>query len=247
MQAGGEQSVSIEDSFSHVHGSTGKREPASKALLSELAIVAGLAKATLPSHPKQRWDAWTADYSTVRDLIAQTYPEEFHDMSERMLNAGGFYRGNAARARKWLTDVGKAKFTVADVMTALGVGSAPGRFHLITMRSNDQFNTTIYGHSDRHRGLSGDRAIVLMSPNDMARDALQEGDLVTLISDAEDGALREVKDLRVTPFALPDGCIGGYYPEMNPLVPLWYFDKESKTPASKGVPVRIRVDELRPS
>ena len=243
MQAGGEQSVSIEDSFSHVHGSTGKREPASKAMLSELAIVAGLAKATLPAHPKQRWDAWTADYGTVRELIAQTYPEEFHDMSERMFDAGGFYRGNAARERKWLTDGGKAKFSVPDVMTALGVGSAPGRFHLITMRSNDQFNTTLYGHSDRHRGLSGDRAIVLMSPHDMAREALQEGDLVTLVSDAEDGKHREVGGLRLTGFALPEGCIGGYYPEMNPLVPLWYFDKESKTPASKGVPVRIRLDQ----
>jgi molybdopterin-dependent oxidoreductase alpha subunit len=242
LQAGGEQSVSMEDSFSHVHGSTGKREPASKALLSELAIVAGLAKATLAAHPKWRWDDWTGDYGLVRNLIAQTYPEEFHDMSERMFDAGGFYRGNAARERRWKTDGGKAIFTRPDVMSALGVGSAPGRFHLITMRSNDQFNTTIYGHSDRHRGLEGDRAVVLVNPQDMRREGLNEGDVVTLVSDAGDDVVREVAGLRVTPFDLPDGCIGGYYPEMNPLVPLWYHDKDSKTPASKGVPVRIRVD-----
>ena len=243
MQASGEQSVSIEDSFSHVHGSTGKREPASEMLLSELAIVTGLAKATLPSHPQWRWDDWTADYAVVRDLIAQTYPDEFYNMSERMVEAGGFYRGNAARVRQWKTDVGKAKFTVPDVMSALGVGDAPGRFHLITMRSNDQFNTTIYGHSDRHRGLSGDRAIVLMCPEDMLSEGLYAGDLVSLVGDAGDSEVREVKGLRLTPFSLPRGCIGGYYPEMTPLIPLWYYDKDSKTPASKGVPVRIRVQQ----
>jgi molybdopterin-dependent oxidoreductase alpha subunit len=242
MQAGGEQSVSIEDTFSHVHGSTGKRAPASDALLSELAIVAGIAKATLASHPKWKWDAWTADYGLVRDLISLTYPDEFHGMSERMFEAGGFYRGNPARLRNWKTDVGKAKFSVPDVMSSLGVGEAPGRYHLITMRSNDQFNTTIYGHSDRLRGLDGNRAIVLMSPQDMQRDGLFAGDVVTLMGDAADGQSRKVCGLTVTPFDLPIGCVGGYYPEMNPLVPLWYHDKQSKTPASKGVPVQIQVD-----
>jgi len=179
----------------------------------------------------------------VRDLISQTYPEELHHMSERMFNAGGFYRGDAARERKWKTDVGKAKFSMPNVMSTLGAGDAPGRFHLITMRSNDQFNTTVYGHSDRHRGLDGDRSVVLMSRQDMDREGLREGNLVTLVGDAGDGVSREVRDLRVTKFALQIGCLGGYYPEMNPLAPLWYHDKESKTPGSKGVPVRIRVDQ----
>lgn len=142
MQAGGEQSVSIEDSFSHVHGSIGKHAPASDALLSELAIVAGLAKATLAPHSKWCWDDWTADYGLLRELIAKTYPDDFHDMSARMFDAGGFYRRNPARERTWKTDSGKANFTSPDVMSALGTGDAPGRFHLITMRSNDQFNTT---------------------------------------------------------------------------------------------------------
>ena len=240
LQASGAQSVSMEDSLSHIHGSHGKRKPASEHLLSELAIVAGLAKATLPAHPKWRWDAWTADYGVVRDLIAETYAEEFHDMSARMFDAGGFYRGNKARERIWKTESGKAEFTVPDVMSATGVGDAPGRFHLITMRSNDQFNTTIYGHADRLRGLEGSRNIVLISPDDMRREQLMAGDIVALVGDAGDDVKREVGGLVVTPFALPAGCIGGYYPEMNALVPLWYHDKASKTPASKGVPVRIR-------
>jgi molybdopterin-dependent oxidoreductase alpha subunit len=240
MQASGAQSVSIEDSFSHIFGSIGKRGPASDDLLSELAIVAGMAKATLPAHPKWRWDEWTADYAVMRDLIAETYAEEFHDFNARMFQPGGFYRGNKARDRIWKTESGKAEFTSPTTLSALGVGDAPGRFHLITMRSNDQFNTTIYGFSDRLRGLEGSRMILLINPDDMSRQGLKAGDVVSLASDAGDGVCREVGGLTVTPFDLPDGCIGGYYPEMNPLVPLWLHDEASKTPASKGVPVRIK-------
>jgi molybdopterin-dependent oxidoreductase alpha subunit len=239
MQASGPQSVSIEDSFSHIYGSIGKRKPASDQLLSELAIIAGIAKATLPAHPKWRWDEWTADYGKVRDLIAETYPEDFLDFNARMFEPGGFYRGNPAHDRIWKTDSGKAEFTDPSVMSALGVGDAPGRYHLITLRSNDQFNTTIYGFSDRLRGLEGSRTVLLMNPADMDRAGLREGDVVTLVGDAGDDVHREVAGLTVTPFDLPDGCLGGYYPEMNPLVPLWYHDKASKTPASKGVPVRL--------
>jgi molybdopterin-dependent oxidoreductase alpha subunit len=239
-QAGGSQSVSMEDSFSHVHGSVGKREPASKHLLSEVAIVAGIAKATLPAHPRWKWDEWTADYGKIRDLIANTYSAEFHDFNARMFDSGGFYRGNPARERTWKTETGKARFTTPTVLSAVGVGDANGRYHLITMRSNDQFNTTIYGFSDRLRGLEGSRAVLLMNPEDIERDGLTAGDVITLVGDAEDGATREVGGLSVTPFNLPSGCVGGYYPEMNPLIPLWYHDVDSKTPAAKGVPVRIR-------
>ena len=240
VQATGAQAVSIEDSFSHIHGSIGRRTPASAQLKSELAIVAGIAKATLPPHPKWCWDDWTADYAIVRDLIAETYPDQFHDFNARLFNPGGFYRGNPAHERIWKTDSGRAEFTTPTVMSALGIGDAPGRYHLVTMRSNDQFNTTIYGHSDRLRGLEGSREIVLINPDEMARAGLREGDVVSLIGDAGDDVLREVHGLTVTPFNLPDGCLGGYYPEMNPLIPLWYHDEASKTPASKGVPVRIR-------
>ncbi len=240
IEATGPQAVSMEDSLSHVHGSIGKRKPASPHLKTEVAIVCGLAKATLPPHPKWRWDDWTGDFGLIRDLIAQTYPDEFHDMTERMFHPGGFYRGNKARERIWKTDSGLAEFTMPDVMSATGIGEAPGRFHLITLRSNDQFNTTIYGHHDRLRGLEGSRDILLINPRDIERAGIAAGDVVSLVGDAEDGEHREVAGLTVTPFSLPDGCVAGYYPELNALVPLWYHDKLSKTPAAKGVPVRIR-------
>ncbi len=241
MQASGAQACSIEDSFSHIHGSIGKRAPASPDLKSELAIVAGIARALLPANPKMPWAEWTADYGLVRDQIAHTYPDEFHDYNGRMWTPGGFYRGNKARERIWLTESGKAQFTDPTTLTALGVGPAAGRFHLITMRSNDQFNTTIYGHDDRLRGLSGSRMILLVSPADMAAQGLREGQTVTLAGDAGDGVRRAVTDLAVVPFDLPQGCVGGYYPELNPLVPLWLHDTASHTPASKGVPVRIET------
>ena len=157
-----------------------------------------------------------------------------------MFQPGGFYRGNPAHDRVWKTETGKAVFTHPDTLSALGVGDAPGRYHLITMRSNDQFNTTIYGFSDRLRGLEGSRTILLINPADIAREGLHEGDIVSLVADAGDTVNREVHGLTVTPFDLPDGCLGGCYPEMNVLVPLWYHDTASRTPASKGVPVRIR-------
>ena len=239
VQKSGPQAVTMEDSLSHVHGSIGKRPPASEHLKSELAIVAGLAKATLPPNPKVKWDEWTADYCRVRDLIAATYPEQFHDFNARMFTPGGFYRGNSARDRVWKTKCGKAQFTAPEMLSATGVNDAPGRYRLITMRSNDQFNTTIYGYSDRLRGIEGTREVLLINPAEIARAGLREGQRVALESDAEDGVRRRVEGLTVTPFALPDGCLGGYYPELNVLVPLWYHDQQSKTPASKGVPVRI--------
>ena len=240
-QASGPQAVTMEDSLSHIYGSLGTAEPASPHLRSELAIVAGLAEATLPANPKVPWDAWVDDYALVRARIEETYPDEFRDFEARKFEPGGFYRGNSAREREWKTESGRAEFTVASTLSAVGVGDAPGRYRLITMRSNDQFNTTIYGYSDRLRGIEGTRDVVLMNRGEMARAGLAEGQVVSLVSDAEDGEHREVGGLAVTPFDLPDGCLGAYYPEMNPLVPLWYHDQESKTPASKGVPVRIRV------
>ena len=246
MQAGGSQWVSMEDSFSHIYGSRSSRTPASPHLKSETAIVCGLAKATLHgSHPKLTWDEWTDDYSRVRDCIAATYPDEFHDMNARMNKPGGFYRGNAAREREWKTDSGKAEFTDPTTLNACGIGDAEGRFHLVTLRSNDQFNTTVYGHDDRLRGLSGSRMIVMMKPEDMRAHALAEGDMIALVTDAGEApggrneTQRRVGGLKVVPYDLPTGTLAGYFPEVNPLIPLWYHDRLSQTPASKGVPVRI--------
>ena len=241
VQAGGRQTVTMEDSFSCIHGSVGKHKPASVDLLSEVAIVAGLAKATLPPKAETPWDAWTNDYATIRAAIERTYPEMFHDFEARMFTPGGFYKGNSARERVWKTESGKAEFTTPTRLSATGVDDAPDRYRLITMRSNDQFNTTIYGYDDRFRGVSGTRDVLLINPDEMRRQGLVEGQVVTLVGDAEDGVRREVGGLAVTPFALPDGCLGGYYPEMNPLVPLWYHDQQSKTPAGKAVPVKIEA------
>jgi molybdopterin-dependent oxidoreductase alpha subunit len=241
VQATGSQAVTIEDSLSCIHGSLGKNRPASEDLMSEIAIVAGIAKATLPFNPKVRWDEWTGDYAKIRDCIEATYPDQFHDFNSRVFTPGGFYRGNPARERIWKTESGKAQFSVPTAMRSIGFEDAPGRYRLMTLRSNDQFNTTIYGYSDRLRGIEGTRDIVLMHPDDIAEAGLSQGQVIGLVGDSGDGVHRQVDGLTLTPFLLPRGCIGAYYPEMNPLIPLWYHDEESKTPASKGVPVRIAL------
>lgn len=239
VQASGVQSVTTEDSFSHISGSLGKRKPASSHLKSELAIIAGIAKGVLEPNPNLRWDDWTADYSLVRDLIERTYPEDFRDYNARMFEPGGFYRGNDARDRVWNTPEKKAVFTTPSQLNALSFADAEGRYRLVTMRSNDQFNTTIYGYSDRFRGIEGTRDVVLMCEADMRAAGLAEGQTVTLVSDFEDGVRRELGGLTVRTHHLPRGTIGAYYPEANVLNAIDHHDELSKTPASKAIPVRI--------
>ncbi|WP_374302446.1 FdhF/YdeP family oxidoreductase [Paracoccus sp. (in: a-proteobacteria)] len=241
QQKTGPQAVSMEDSLSHIHGSMGRRSPASRHLLSEPAIVAGIAKATLPPNPQVRWDHWIADYGRIRDLIEETYPDQFDGFNERLFKAGGFYRGNSARRRDWKTESGRAEFTVPPSLSALGSEPGEGAFTLVTLRSNDQFNTTVYGYRDRLRGLEGDRMIVLIGRADMARAGVAEGQRVILVSAVEDGITRRVEGLTVVPYDLPAGCVAAYYPEANPLVPLAHHDIASKTPAYKGAPVRIEA------
>ncbi|SLN27730.1 Formate dehydrogenase H [Aquimixticola soesokkakensis] len=240
IQAGGEQVISMEDTFSHIYGSVGGAEPPSDSLRSELAIVAGLAKATLPQNPNFDWDGWCANYDRVRDLIAATFPKDFADFNARLMEPGGFYRGNPARERIWNTQSGKAQFTPPTMLSALGViPDQPDVLTLITLRSNDQFNTTIYGYSDRLRGLKGSREVVLINRTQMARLGLSEGQKIDLVTAIEPETERRVSGFTVTAYDLPDGCIAGYYPELNPLVPLSYHEKHSKTPAYKGTPVRL--------
>lgn len=240
-QAMGNQAVSVEDSFSHISGSVGKHSPASKHLKSELAIVTGIAKATLNPNRKLKWDEWTGDYSLVRDLIELTYPKDFKDYNARMFQPGGFYRGNDAHSRIWNTDEKKAVFTTPQQLNALTFNDADGRYRLMTLRSNDQFNTTIYGYSDRFRGIEGTRDVVLMSHEDIQTAGLKPGQIVTLISDFGDGMRRELGGLAVTPHNLPTGTIGAYYPEANVLNAIDHHDELSKTPASKAIPVRIEA------
>lgn len=240
-QATGPQAVSMECSLSHIHGSLGERPPASHDLRSEVAIVAGMAKSTLPDNPHVHWDDWTGNYDLIRDLIEKTYPEEFRDFNARMFTPGGFYRGNAARRREWQTESGKADFTSPESLSVLKELLKPGEFTLVTLRSNDQFNTTIYGFSDRLRGLSGKRDILLISPDEIADAGLIEGQSVRIVCAVEDGHRRVSHPLTVTAYDLPRRCVAAYYPEINPLIPLGYYDILSKTPAYKGVPVKIVV------
>lgn len=241
LQLSGAQSISTEDSFSHISGSTGKRTPASAHLKSELAIVAGIAKATLEPNPKMQWDAWTADYSLVRDLIESTYPKDFKDYNDRLFEPGGFYRGNDARDRIWNTQEKRAVFTTPQQLNALSFEIQEWRYRLVTLRSNDQFNTTIYGYSDRFRGIEGTRDVVLVSELDMIEAGLSEGQIVRLVSDFGDGVRRELGGLAVRRHKLPRGTIAAYYPEANVLNAVDHHDELSKTPASKAIPVRIEA------
>jgi molybdopterin-dependent oxidoreductase alpha subunit len=245
-QASGPQAVAMEDSTGCMHGSRGVTEPASENIRSEPYIVAGIAKATLRSRPTVDWDLWRDDYSVVRDEIAKTYPEIFHDFNARMWTPGGFPRPLPARERKWKTSSGKAEFIVPE---ALGEDpdmpeQEPEALRLMTLRSDSQFNTTIYGLDDRFRGVKGGRMVVLMNAEDISACGLTEGDKVGLQTIAHDGVDRRVAGFSVKAYDIPKGCIAGYYPECNPLLPLWHCAKESKVPGAKSIPVRI-VDKPR--
>jgi len=239
-QNGVEQAVSMEDSTGCMHGSKGRAEPAAATLLSEPAIVARLAKAALPPNPKVDWDAWTADYAKVRAAIAETYPDIFHDFEARMWTPGGFRKPVAAAERKWKTPNGKANFTVPD-----GLAADPdlpekgeGVLRLFTVRSDGQFNTTIYSLKDRFRGVE-DRMVLFMAREDMDAQGLADGDMVQASTVTDDGVERRVDGLRVVEYPVPAGCTAGYYPECNPLIPLWHYAKDSKVPAAKSIAVRL--------
>ena len=241
MQATGRQAVSIEDSFSHIYGSVGKATPAAPTLLSEPAIVAGIAKATIPANPNVPWDEWVGDYGKVRHAIENCYPDKFANFNERLFVPGGFWKGNPASHRKWETKSGKAEFNVPRALNSTGFAEQEGRFRLVTLRSNDQFNTTIYGYDDRFRGIKGTRQVAMMNRSDILALGLSDGDSIGLESDQGDGIERVVDGLRVVEYDIPAGCIGGYYPELNVLIALEHHALESHVPAGKSVPVRVRM------
>ena len=243
MQASGQQVVTIEDSTACVHASKGRAHPISKHLLSEAKIVAEVAKASLAPNARVPWDEWVADYGKVRDAIEATYPDIFKSFNERMWTPGGFERPLGANVRKWKTDTGKANFKVPKALSAsFDTGDQPDVMRLMTLRSNDQFNTTVYGYSDRFRGVEGTRMIVFMNPADIRRFGLVEGQNVTLQTATSDNVPRSLSGLRVVAYDIPAGCCGAYYPECNVLVPLEQHAEGSKVPAGKSVPVRVSAD-----
>jgi molybdopterin-dependent oxidoreductase alpha subunit len=241
QQESGPQIVSMEDSTACVHASRGFAQPASEHLRSEPWIIAQLAKATLPVNPRVDWDSWVADYRRIRDAIERTYPDIFRDFNTRMFQPGGFHRPLAAKHREWKTKTGKANF-VGPKSLAGGVDTAPGEhdvFQLTTIRSQGQFNTTVYSDRDRFRGVSGSRMVLFMNSADIERAGLEEGAVVGLTTAIDDGVRRHVGGLTVHRYNIPRGCLAGYYPECNPLVPLSHHAEGSFVPAVKGVPVRI--------
>ena len=238
MQKSGPQTVSMEDSTTCIHASVARAQPASPHLLSEPKIIAGLAKSTLPPNPKVNWDKWVEDYSRIRDAIEATYPDQFRDFNKRFTQPGGFPRPLAARERKWSTETGKANF-IKPKSLSNRVEQDDGIFQLMTLRSNGQFNTTVYRNDDRFRGIYGGRMVVLMNREDMARLHVSEGEEVSLSSAAGDQVKREIHGFRVVPYDIPKGCIAGYYPECNALIPLWHYAEEAKVPAAKSVPVYV--------
>lgn len=246
-QNGVEQAVSIEDSTGFMHGSKGRAEPASDKLLSEPAIIAGMAKALAPSVPAMHhvdWDGWVGNYARIRDAIEVTFPEIFFQFNERMWMPGGFRKPIAAAHRQWNTPSGKATFIAPEALDENpdlpGTGGAILR--LFTVRSDGQFNTTIYSNDDRFRGVYGTRMVLFMARADMDRLGLAEGDMVRAQTPSSDGVARSVGGLRVTEYSIPEGCVAGYFPECNPLIPLWHYARESKVPAAKAIDVKVQRD-----
>jgi molybdopterin-dependent oxidoreductase alpha subunit len=241
-QGTGPQALSMEDSLACIHGSRGVRAPASRYLISEVRLIAELAKTTLDANPKVPWDAWADDYRLIREAIGTTYPEIFCDYDRRMWEPGGFHRPLPARERVWKTKSGRANFiTPGGLLEDADMpANGPDVLRLMTLRSNDQFNTTIYGYHDRFRGVKGTRMVVFMNRSDIDRLGLAEGEVVTLETCSQDNMRRILPGLRVTPYNIPVGCAGAYYPEANNLLPLEHYAEGSKTPAAKSIPVVVR-------
>jgi molybdopterin-dependent oxidoreductase alpha subunit len=241
QQASGLQAVTVEDATGCMHGSVGHARPASPDILSEPKIVAELAKATVAGKANVDWDAWVDDYSLIREAIARTHPEIFHDFNKHMWTPGGHHRPLPARVRDWRTPSKRANFhTPKDFFEDHERLHGPDEFNLITLRSNDQFNTTIYGFKDRYRDIYRTRKVLLMNPNDMERLRLESGDQVDVAGDNSDGRVRHIAGLQVVPYNIPERCCAGYYPECNTLIPWWHHAKQSNTPAAKLVRVRVQ-------
>jgi len=241
-QASGPQIVTIESSLAHFHGSRGGVKPAGSQVKSEPAIIAGLAQAVLEPNPATSWAEWSGDYRRIRSEIEAVWPATFKGLEEDMLKPGGLVRPLAARERKWNTRSGKANFISPTHLFAGDVESLDHAdiLQLITLRSNDQFNTTIYGYRDRFRGVSGTRMVVFMNKDDIAARGLMDGATVDLETASRDGIERIVRGFRIVAYDIPVGVAGAYFPEANPLVPLGHHDRKAITPAYKAVPVRIR-------
>ena len=233
VQEGGRQSVTVEDSMSMVHSSRGKLKPASDMLRSEPAIIAGIAKTALPSSAIG-WDWLVADYDRIRDKIEAVFPD-FFDFNQRVRTPGGFRLRVGASTREWDTPDKKAHF-----ITYFGMdednGQDDGLLTLTTVRSHDQYNTTIYGLNDRYRGITGRRDVIFMNADDLVMLGLEEGDVVDIMA----ASGRTLKGQTIVPYAIARGSMAAYYPEANCLIALDDYDRLSGTPSYKSIAVRVQ-------
>ncbi|WP_326808853.1 FdhF/YdeP family oxidoreductase [Streptomyces sp. NBC_01775] len=235
-QSGGDQFVTVEDSMGMVHASRGRLAPAGPHLLSEPAIVARLARAVLGPGSATPWEDFEGDYALIRDRIARVIPG-FEDFNARVAHPGGFTLPHAPRdERRFPTTTGKANFTAAPIEYPK---LPEGRLLLQTLRSHDQYNTTIYGLDDRYRGIKNGRRVVLVRPEDAQALGLDDGAYADLTSEWSDGVERVARGFRVVHYPTARGCAAAYYPETNVLVPLDATADTSNTPASKSVVIRL--------
>jgi molybdopterin-dependent oxidoreductase alpha subunit len=242
LQNGIAQGVSVEDSMSMVHISYGMNRPASPNLLSEIAIVARMAEATLGNN-KVDWHAHMNDYALIRDGIEKVF-DGFENYNERLKQPGGFHLGVASRERIWKTPSGKAEFLVNAIAVDTPIHRARSRhgerlMTLMTTRSHDQYNTTIYGLDDRYRGVYGQRRVLFAHKDDIAMLGFAAGQRVDITSVWDDGIERRADGFLLVEYDIPRGCLGAYYPETNPLVPLSSVADGAGTPTSKSIPVLL--------
>jgi molybdopterin-dependent oxidoreductase alpha subunit len=234
-QAGGLHGVTVEDAMSMVHISRGMKEPGSPQLRSECAILAGMAQATLPKS-ETPWQRYVDDYDRIRDTMAQVL-DGFEDFNRRARYPHGFRLSQPARERGFTTPSGRAEFALAPLPDDVDPGE--GRLVLATIRSHDQFNTTIYSNDDRYRGLKGLRTIVFMNEDDMRARGLDEFDLIDITSFSKDGSKRTAHGYRAVRFEIPAGCAAGYMPELNVLCGIADYSAESEQPVTKHLAVEI--------
>jgi molybdopterin-dependent oxidoreductase alpha subunit len=246
VQAAGRQSVTVEDSMSMVHASRGGLKPASEHLRSEPAIIAGIAQATLPD-TRIGWTDLVSDYGKIRDCIEAVFPE-FADFNTRIQKPGGFRLYVAASEREWLTSTNKANFLVYPGLDEDPRTEDRNALTLTTIRSHDQYNTTIYGMNDRYRGITGRRDVVFVNAQDLHSRGLKHGDLVdvSVVQDPEPApGERIMRNLTAVAYNIAQGSVAAYYPEANVLVALDHYDAKSGTPSYKSIPVLLRASSDR--
>jgi molybdopterin-dependent oxidoreductase alpha subunit len=234
IQSNSEQFVSVENSMGVIHSSQGVLEPPSPHLMSETAIVCHLATKTLGNRSTVDWAQMQSNYDHIRDAIEKVIPG-FENYNQRVREPGGFYLPNGARQQQFNTPSGKAVFSITEVP---GNKIEPGRFIMMTIRSHDQYNTTIYGLDDRYRGVRNERRVVLMNQEDMNAVNIHKGEVVHLIGHHK-GETRMARSFIAIPYDIPRSCVATYFPEANVLVPIDSYAKGSKTPTSKWVEITI--------